>query len=135
VTIRAQQVQHWGARTFLDRHRGFNAYLLQSGEKRIFYGADTALCDFFRNIGRVDLGIFGISAYNPFIQSHATPEQVWQMASELPADWILPMHHSTFQLSHEPMEEPMQRLLAAAGPQADRIVARRPGDKWTWPRF
>ena len=41
------------------------------------------------------------------------------------------MHHSTFRLSHEPMDEPMQRLLEAAGRDAGRIVARQVGDEWS----
>src|SRR5688500_2104353 len=30
LNIAARQVRHWGARTFYDHHRGFNAYLLES---------------------------------------------------------------------------------------------------------
>jgi hypothetical protein len=37
------------------------------------------------------------------------------------------MHHSTFRLSHEPVDEPLERLLAAAGRDGDRIVARHIG--------
>jgi hypothetical protein len=42
----------------------------------------------------------------------------------------LPVHHGTFNLSHEPMDEPLARLLAAAGPRADRIVVRDIGGMW-----
>jgi len=131
VTLRAQEVRHWGARTFFDKHRGYNGYFLSAGNHRVLYAGDTADCDHFRGGGRVDLGIFSISAYNPFIQAHANPEQVWEMANQLPADAILPVHHSTFNLSHEPMEEPLQRLLAAAGADSERIVVREIGGMWS----
>jgi hypothetical protein len=36
-------------------------------------------------------------------------------------------------LSKEPMEEPLRRLIAAAGPEADRIVLRQIGGTWTMP--
>jgi hypothetical protein len=38
------------------------------------------------------------------------------------------MHHSTFELSDEPLDEPMSRLLAAAGDHAPRIIGRTLGE-------
>jgi L-ascorbate metabolism protein UlaG (beta-lactamase superfamily) len=128
LSVTAHKVRHWGARTFYDQHRGFNAYLLEAGKRRILYGGDTAYHDYFRAIGRVDLAIFGIGAYDPYIAAHATPEQAWAMADHVRADFVLPMHHSTFRLSHEPMHEPIQRLMDAAGSRgADRVVVREIG--------
>jgi L-ascorbate metabolism protein UlaG (beta-lactamase superfamily) len=130
LNVQAHEVRHWGARTFYDTHRGYNSYFLAANGRRVLYAGDTAYCECFRGAGRVDLAIFGISAYNPYIQAHATPEQAWEMAGHLPADRILPMHHGTFRLSHEPMEEPIARMLAVAGSQADRIVVREIGGMW-----
>lgn len=130
LTITACQVNHWGARTFYDRHRGFNAYLLKSGKRRVLYGGDTAYHDGFRPLGKVDLAVIGIGAYDPYIAAHATPEQAWRMADHVRADFLMPMHHSTFRLSHEPTAEPMERMLAAAGRDADRIIVRQVGGQW-----
>jgi L-ascorbate metabolism protein UlaG (beta-lactamase superfamily) len=47
------------------------------------------------------------------------------------ADYVLPMHHSTFCLSHEPMDEPIERMLTAAGEEAGRIVVREVGGQWS----
>src|SRR5690606_6004309 len=102
AALAATRVVHWGARTFLDHHRGFNAYLLEAGGRRVLYGADSAFGDHFRGIGRVDLGIFGIGAYDPYVAAHATPEQVVAIADLLTAQRIFPMHNSTFILSHVP---------------------------------
>ena len=44
------------------------------------------------------------------------------------ARYLLPVHHSTFELSDEPMAEPMQRLEAVAAEQFDRIIKERPGE-------
>ena len=41
------------------------------------------------------------------------------------------MHHSTFRLSHEPMNEPMERILAATGRESERIAVREVGGTWT----
>jgi L-ascorbate metabolism protein UlaG (beta-lactamase superfamily) len=52
------------------------------------------------------------------------------MANHVKARYILPMHHSTFKLSFEPVNEPMERMLAAAGNDAGRIVVREVGGQW-----
>jgi L-ascorbate metabolism protein UlaG (beta-lactamase superfamily) len=81
----------------------------------------------------VDLAILPIGAYDPWIANHASPEQAWRMFKGLGAEYLLPVHHSTFRLSREPVEEPMQRLLAAAGTESWRVVAREIGRSWTLP--
>jgi L-ascorbate metabolism protein UlaG (beta-lactamase superfamily) len=131
VTVTAQKVAHWGARTFFDKHRGYNAYLIEAGKHRILYGGDTAFQDYFKELGRVDLAVLGIGGYNPYLASHATPEQAWAMANHLNADYLLPMHHSTFRLSHEPTREPIERLLTVAGKDTDRITMTEVGGQWT----
>ena len=130
LKITARAVKHWGARTFYDQHRGFNAYLLESPNHKVLYGGDTAYQDLFRDAGPVDLAILGIGAYDPYIAAHANPEQAMEMADHVQAKHILPMHHSTFRLSHEPLHEPMQRLLTAAGDRQDRIIIREVGQQW-----
>jgi L-ascorbate metabolism protein UlaG (beta-lactamase superfamily) len=130
LKLTARAVKHWGARTFYDQHRGFNAYLIESPNHRVLYGGDTAHHDMFRDIGGVDLAILGIGAYDPYIRAHATPEQALEMADHAGAKKILPMHHSTFRLSHEPLHDPMDRLLKAAGDAKDRIVIQEVGQQW-----
>lgn len=76
----------------------------------------------------LDLAVFGIGAYDPWEHMHATPEQVWRMFLASGARYLLPVHHSTFPLSDEPMEEPMKRLLQAAGDNRDRVIVPTPGE-------
>lgn len=130
LTITAREVRHWGARTFYDQHRGFNGYLIESAGHRVLYGGDTAYHEGFKDVGDVDLAIMGIGAYDPYIAAHATPEQALQMADHCRAKRILPMHHSTFRLSYEPTSEPIERMLAAAGRDVERIVLREVGQQW-----
>ena len=131
ITVTAREAAHWGARTFFDHHRGYNAYTIDGGDRRVLFGGDTAYQDAFKDVGPVDLAILGIGAYDPYVQAHATPEQAWAMADHVRAARILPMHHSTFRLGWEPLDEPMERLLDAAGPDADRVIAREVGGLWT----
>jgi L-ascorbate metabolism protein UlaG (beta-lactamase superfamily) len=113
VTISAFQVKHWGARKQSDTYRGYNGYVMESrsrGRRRILFGGDTAITNTFAELsqhGPVDLAIMSIGAYNPWIQSHCTPEQAIEMANAADARFIMPVHHQTFRLSFEPFREPI----------------------------
>lgn len=111
-------------------YRGYNGYLLETGNHRVLYGGDTAYQELFKDIGPLNLAILGIGAYDPYIRMHASPEEVWTMVNQARADFIVPMHHSTFRLSHEPMSEPIERLMNASGTESDRIVIREVGQSW-----
>lgn len=130
LSITAQPVKHWGARTFYDEHRGYNAYLIASENRRVLFGGDSAHHEGFRSLAPVDLAILGIGAYHPYVAAHATPEQAWAMAKDVQAKFVLPIHHSTFRLGHEPKNEPMERLLQIAGAEKPRIVASEIGQVW-----
>lgn len=133
VEVTALRPEHWGARTALDRARGFNAYLVRSlGERgrSLFFGGDTAATDAFRGV-HADLAVMGVGGYRPWEHAHATPEQVWGMFRGMRADRLLPVHHSTFRLSDEPAGEPMERLLRVAGRDEGRVIVPDPGAVWT----
>ena len=53
-----------------------------------------------------------IGAYRPWIWNHCTPEQAFGMANAAGADYIVPVHHQTYKLSDEPLNEPIERLQA-----------------------
>ena len=82
ISLTACEVKHWAPRTFHDTYRGYNGYLIDGNVRRVFYSGDTAYRR-FNETGNVDLAIFGIGAYDPYIAAHATPEQVWQMFEHL----------------------------------------------------
>lgn len=139
VSITAFEVKHWGARTQRDTHRGYNGYLIESrarGKRRILFGGDTAMTDSFaklRHDGEIDLAIMSIGAYNPWIQSHCTPEQAVAMATAAGARFIMPVHHQTFRLSFEPLREPIERFQAALSDTPERIALREIGQTFALP--
>jgi L-ascorbate metabolism protein UlaG (beta-lactamase superfamily) len=55
------------------------------------------------------------------------------MRREMGAQYILPMHHSTFRLSRESTQEPINRLLAVAGDEQWRVALTEVGQTWTLP--
>ena len=127
VSIRAFEVRHWGARMRSDTYRGYNGYLIEAGRYRVVFGGDTAFTDSFKQVRSsrpVDLAIMPIGAYDPWIAAHCTPEQALTMANHAGAEFILPVHHRTFQLSREPDGEPLERVLSAAGSDERRICVR-----------
>lgn len=128
LELAACEVRHWGARMQRDDHRGYNGYLLTRAGRRVLFTGDTAMTPAFRQLrgkGPIELMIAPIGAYDPWIRSHCTPEEAVAMADDAGAGRILPVHHSTFRLSREPMEEPLRRFEAAAG---DRVAARLIGE-------
>jgi L-ascorbate metabolism protein UlaG (beta-lactamase superfamily) len=124
LRIRAFEVRHWGARMQTDTWRGYNGYLIETPRHRVIFGGDTAETDSFRQLRssrRADLAIMPIGAYNPWVRVHCTPEQAVRMANDAGADFILPVHHQTFQLSQEPRMEPIERLKAALAKSPERV--------------
>jgi L-ascorbate metabolism protein UlaG (beta-lactamase superfamily) len=136
ITIRAMGARHWGRRwpPFGEGY-GFNSYVLEKNGRRMLLACDSAQTDLFASLASTppDVAAFSIGAYDPWIYNHANPEQVWAMFQQTRARYLIPIHWGTFRLSKEPMQEPLQRLIAAAGIQQDRIVIRQIGGTWTLP--
>jgi L-ascorbate metabolism protein UlaG (beta-lactamase superfamily) len=136
IDIIAVPLKHWGARMQRDDYRGYNGYLIERKDHRILFAGDTAFSETFgelRRHGSIDLSIFSIGAYNPWIRSHATPEQAVQMADDAGARFIMPVHHQTFRLSFEPFREPIERFVAALREQPERIALREIGETFVLP--
>jgi L-ascorbate metabolism protein UlaG (beta-lactamase superfamily) len=111
--------KHWGARFFKDTHRGFGGYVLRGGGHALYHSGDTAYFDGFAKIGKrlkPEIALLPIGAYRPdsYRGVHTCPEEALQAFLDLGARRMIPMHYGTFRLSQEPMEEPVERLMAAA---------------------
>jgi L-ascorbate metabolism protein UlaG (beta-lactamase superfamily) len=131
VRVTARRVVHWSPRTFHDTHRGYCGFLLESSEHRVLFGGDSAGGNHFDDLRDVDLAILGIGGYDPYRAAHATPEEAWAMAESMAAEALLPMHHSTFRLSYEAIDEPLEGLLKAAASGQRKVVIREVGGSWT----
>jgi L-ascorbate metabolism protein UlaG (beta-lactamase superfamily) len=109
---------------------------VEKNGRALVFGGDTAYTEAFSRLRErtsVDLAILPIGAYDPWIHAHASPEQSWMMARQMGAKYILPVHHSTFRLSREPVGEPIKRLEKVAGPERWRIALGEPGETWRLP--
>ena len=138
VTVKAFEVRHWGARMQHDTHRGYNGYTVERAGRRICVTGDSALTSFsrLRNGAPMDLMLAPIGAYHPWIANHCTPEQAVEMADQAGAKYIMPIHHQTFKLSWEPMEEPIERFRKALAAGPERIALTEIGQTFAvepWP--
>jgi L-ascorbate metabolism protein UlaG (beta-lactamase superfamily) len=111
--------KHWGARLFKDTHRGFGGYVIRGAGHALYHSGDTAYFDGFSKIGKLlkpEVALLPIGAYRPdsYRGVHTCPEEALQAFLDLGAQRMIPMHYGTFRLSQEPMDEPVERLLAAA---------------------
>jgi L-ascorbate metabolism protein UlaG (beta-lactamase superfamily) len=133
ISIRAVEVNHWGARVQTDTFRGYNGYLIESPKYRVLFGGDTAITSVFRQLHTargVDLAIMPIGAYNPWIRAHCTPEQALSMAEAAGSEFILGVHHQTFELSQEPNLEPIHRLQGALNGADGRLALSSIGEEF-----
>jgi L-ascorbate metabolism protein UlaG (beta-lactamase superfamily) len=126
--------RHWGARILKDSHRGYGGFVLKAGKQSVYHAGDTAYFAGFREIGRrlaPDVALLPIGAYNPstFRNVHADPADAAKAFLDLKSRWMVPMHYGSFRLSHEPVEEPLQRLdqEASALGIKDRVVVLEEG--------
>src|SRR5271165_6986513 len=137
LKVTALGAKHWGNRwpKPFGSTRGYNSYLIERDGHRVLLACDSALTDKFAPLKSTppEVAVFSIGSYDPWIASHANPEQVWQMFKQTGAWWLVPIHWGTFRLSKEPMDEPLRRLNAAAGSQRDRIVIQSIGATWSLP--
>jgi len=141
LRIEAIRPAHWGRRSpFDDKDRGYNSYLISKDGKGILFAGDTGYSRVFEEKGKgreILAAFFPISAYRPdwFRQNHASPEEALQMFVENGAKFMIPIHWGTFILSHEPIEEPLERLKAEARRLGleDRVIILKHGESFTVP--
>ena len=131
VQVRAIEVKHWGARIQRDTHRGYGGFVVEREGQRLLIGGDTATTTAFaahRRYGPFAAAVMPIGAYNPWIANHCTPEQAVTMADAAGARLFLPVHHRSFSLSREPVDEPIARAERILSAERDRLAWRDIGE-------
>jgi L-ascorbate metabolism protein UlaG (beta-lactamase superfamily) len=136
VRIEAVPVKHWGRRYPWDRDRGYNGLLFTKHKRSILFAGDTAYSDQLIAAlkgRRPDVALLPIGGYNPYIYTHASPEQAWDMFHEMQARFLIPIHWRTFRMSHERPFEPYERLTTAVNGSATKIALHEIGQTWSLP--
>ena len=133
IEVCSLEVKHWGRRWPKEFERGYNGYVLRREGKAILFAGDTARTELFRehrSRGPFEAAIMPIGAYQPWIWNHCAPEEALEMADWAGARHIVPVHHQTFRLSNEPMDEPIARIETALEKEEGRLALRRIGESW-----
>ncbi|HTJ14703.1 MAG TPA: MBL fold metallo-hydrolase [Dinghuibacter sp.] len=120
VRLTAAPARHFSGRGAKRNGTLWMSIVLEINEKRVLIGGDSGYGSHFAAIGQTygpfDLAILECGQYGvhwPFI--HMFPEQTAQAARDLGARALLPVHWGKFALSMHPWDEPIRRLMAAAG--------------------
>ncbi len=118
ISITLLPAYHWSRRNLFDTNAVlWGSYMIRTNEVTIFIAGDTGYADHFKEIGKlfdnIDYAILPIGSYEPdhiHRNSHMTPEEALQAFEDLQATTMIPVHYGTFDLSDEPIDEPLQRL-------------------------
>jgi L-ascorbate metabolism protein UlaG (beta-lactamase superfamily) len=112
--------KHWARRKLHDLNRMlWGSFMIEANNKKIYFGADSGLGSHFEEIGKlfpaIDYCMLGIGAYEPnwFMHtSHTSPQDAVTAFTQLGAKYMIPMHYGTFDLSDEPLQEPLEKITA-----------------------
>lgn len=112
--------RHWSRRSIMDQNeRLWGGFYIQSGDKSIYFMGDSGYGPHFQMIsetlGAPDYALMGVGAFKPewFMNpAHTSPTDAAKAFREMEAKHFIPMHFGTFDLSDEPLLEPLDWLLA-----------------------
>jgi L-ascorbate metabolism protein UlaG (beta-lactamase superfamily) len=110
--------RHWSKRDLFDTNkRLWGSFVIQSSEKTIYFSGDTGYGSHLKEVrslfGNIDIAIIGIGAYQPewFMEpNHISPKNALKAIDEMGANQFIPMHYGTFDVSDEPLFEPIESL-------------------------
>ncbi|WP_146106093.1 MBL fold metallo-hydrolase [Apibacter adventoris] len=114
--------KHWGRRSLNDFNKTlWGSFLIIGKKTKVFFAGDSAYHphiykDIYNLFGAIDICIFPIGAYSPeymMASSHMNPEEAVNAFNDLKGKIFIPMHYGTFDLSDEPLGEPIKRLITA----------------------
>ncbi len=122
IEITFVPVRHWSRRGLFDTNeRLWGGYIIEAGGKTFYHGGDSGYGSHYKEMAEVfpdiDYFIIGIGSYAPrwFMKAnHNNPEDAWQAFKDAKAKFLVPMHYATFDMTDEPPDEPLERLLEAA---------------------
>jgi L-ascorbate metabolism protein UlaG (beta-lactamase superfamily) len=110
--------RHWANRSIFDVNTTlWGGFMIQQGDKCIYYGGDSGYGSHFNDIGKlfpdIDIALIGAGAYAPtwfMSPHHQDPYHALKAFHDVGAKTLIPFHYGTFDSADEPMGEPEQIL-------------------------
>ena len=136
VQIVCTPTRHYSGRGPRDRSATlWSSWSVVGLRHRFFYSGDTGYSTLFRDIGArlgpFDMAFIKIGAYGPgqaWVDIHMPPEQAVQVARDVRARRMVPVHWSTFNLAYHDWDEPIRRTVAEATRTGVELVTPRLGE-------
>ncbi len=126
---------HWTRRGIRDLNAMlWGSFHFESSKHKLYFGGDSGYDKHFKDIAEVlqtDVAILGIGAYEPnwFMKaSHTNPEDALKAFKDLRAKTFIPMHYGTYDLSDEPIDEPLKRFQMLPAEESEQLLAPKIGE-------
>lgn len=108
--------RHWSSRNLFDTNKHlWGSFVIQTDDKKIYFSGDTGYNSHLKEVGTlfngIDICIMGIGAFKPewfMSPNHISPYDAVKASNEMQAKQFIPMHYGTFDLSNEPLGEPIE---------------------------
>ncbi|RYY20760.1 MAG: MBL fold metallo-hydrolase [Cytophagaceae bacterium] len=130
----ATPARHFSGRGLVRDRTLWASWVLRGPQHRVFFGGDSGpFEEAFRQIGQAhgpfDLVMLEIGAADPeWADIHLGPDEALRAHHLLGGGPLLPLHWGTFNLAFHAWRQPVQRLVAAAGP-AGPLLLPAPGQR------
>jgi L-ascorbate metabolism protein UlaG (beta-lactamase superfamily) len=110
--------QHFSARTPWDRNKSlWCGFVVRVGGVTVYFAGDSGFSPQFAEIGErcpgIDVALIPIGAYEPrwfMTPAHMNPDEAVRAHLDVGARRSVGMHFGTFQLTDEPIDEPLDKL-------------------------
>jgi len=110
--------KHWNRRGALDFNKNlWGSFVVKVNNKTIYFAGDTAYGNHFKEInklfGEIDYCLMPVGAYKPeniMKDTHMSPQEALKGFVDLQGKTFIPMHFGTYDLSDEPLGEPLRIL-------------------------
>jgi L-ascorbate metabolism protein UlaG (beta-lactamase superfamily) len=109
--------------------RLWGGYYIETGEKTIYFMGDSGYGPHFQLIadtmGTPDIAMMGVGAFKPewFMHpAHTSPMDAVRAFNEMGGKNFIPMHFGTFDLSDEPLLEPLDWLKANSNSVNGKLI-------------
>ena len=118
VILTSTPQRHFSGRGTLNRNTSlWCAWVIRSGDQKIYWGADGGYSPVFKEIGEkfgpFDYTLLECGAYSKYWPNiHSLPEQTVQSHLDLKGKILIPIHWGKFNLSIHPWMEPIERVMA-----------------------
>lgn len=128
--------KHWNRRFVHDTNRElWGAFWIGTEKQSIYFAGDTAYHSHFSDAKNIlpplNYAFMPIGAYKPNFMmksSHTSPQEAINGFHDLGAEKFIPMHYGTYDLSDEPLSEPMELVAKHLEPEKQIAAAIIPGN-------